>query len=146
MTTTVPSGAIKRRPPRRTVPKGENRTARDIAISFAATAEEKEMAKVAAQAMGFKTPSSFFSWLWSNIIEMTRNPMHFAAFEAEAVGRLARTAGLEQKGEWPGLLNDALMKGIEARLEEATKQTFGVPTENGEPGSPPGAKPGGGHD
>lgn len=77
-------------PKGRPIPPGAIRTARVYTMGVSVSKEERDAVAAVAGGFGFKTPGAVVSWFLENLFEVARNPLHMAAWQAEAVSRIAR--------------------------------------------------------
>lgn len=130
----MPTSAPKKRgskPPIRRVPPGENRTARKQTLGCAVTKEEKFAVQGIAQVLGFKGTSQFIRYIVDNVKELSENPMHAMAWQAEVATRLAKASGIEVPADFQAVVTPEMMATMEARADAAAK-SFGVVPEKRE--------------
>lgn len=122
-------------PPRRTVPKGANRGPRNLTLGCAVSVEEKQAFREMAAVMGFKTASSFLSWIVENIHQMSRHPVHGMAFEADLVAKVsaaearmvaaaAAEKGYQEKAPYSPVLDVAFFTKLGTEIGEKFDQSL----------------------
>ena len=132
----------RNKPPKRRVPPGENRTARNYVLGVAVSLEEKAAINAIGKGLGFRSGGPLVGWVLGNLFELSKNPLHLPIWQMDLYARL-RKAGViapdEKMPDFAGEIFPVLAEQFGAAIDKA----FGA-SEKREPDFASGASvPGG---